>query len=340
MLYPLVFSLALLLGACASVPEPGPAETSIAIPVAKAQTGVLASDGKLAIYRPQSDETAATIAEKLLGDPSRAWEIDELNGSPAMLGNDPIVIPLLPVNPGGIRATHAQTVPILCYHRMGPGAGKMFVSESNFARQMEWLATNQYRVVALKDLTAFIEGRQALPARSVVLTFDDGYESVYRYAFPLLKKYRFAATVFVYSDFIGASDALTWPQMQEMLASGLVDIQSHSKTHANLTEREVDEPNLRYQQRVDKEARTPRELIMRRLPQHQVVSFAFPYGDANDVVLEAMAQNQYRIAVTVNPGGNPFYAQPLMLRRTMIFGNHDLEAFKSRLQITRAFKSP
>jgi peptidoglycan/xylan/chitin deacetylase (PgdA/CDA1 family) len=340
MIYPLVFFLALLLGACASAPEPGPAQTSLATPAVKPQTGVLASDGKLAIYMPQSDETAATIADKLLGDPSRAWEIDELNGTPGTLGNGPIVVPLFPVNPGGIRATHSQTIPILCYHRMGPGSGKMFVSETNFARQMEWLAANQYRVVALKDLTAFIEGRQALPARSVVLTFDDGYESVYRYAFPLLKKYRFPATVFVYSDFIGASDALTWPQMQEMIASGLVDIQSHSKTHSNLTEREVDESNLRYQQRIDKEARTPRELIMRRLPQHQVVSFAFPYGDANDLVLEAMAQNQYRIAVTVNPGGNPFYAQPLMLHRTMIFGSHDLEAFKSRLQTTRTFKSP
>ncbi len=86
---------------------------------------------------------------------------------------------------------------------------------------------------------------------------------------------------------------------------------------------------------MDLEARAPREAIERRLPQQPVLDYAYPFGDANDTVLEAMARNHYRLAVTVNPGGNPFYAQPLMLRRTMIFGNYDLDAFKARLQTSR-----
>jgi peptidoglycan/xylan/chitin deacetylase (PgdA/CDA1 family) len=53
----------------------------------------------------------------------------------------------------------------------------------------------------------------------------------------VLKKYGLPATVFVYTDFLGGGDALTWAQMQEMLASGLVDVQSHSKSHRNLIER-------------------------------------------------------------------------------------------------------
>src|SRR6185369_9796043 len=107
---------------------------------------------------------------------------------------------------------------------------------------------NGYKVLALKDLPAFLQGERALPAKTVVLTFDDGYESVYRHAFPVLRKHGFTATVFVYTDFVGAGDALTWSQIQEMHASGLVDIQAHSKTHVNLLERLPDETEARYRQ--------------------------------------------------------------------------------------------
>ena len=115
----------------------------------------------------------------------------------------------------------------------------------------------------------------------MVLTFDDGYESYYRHAYPLLKKHGFPATVFLYTDFVGAGDALTWPQMQEMAASGLIDIQAHSKTHANLINRVRDESDAAYRQRLESEARAPRELIERRL-KHTVKDFAYPYGDANE----------------------------------------------------------
>ena len=310
-------------------------EPSAARPADAPNDGMLAGNGNLAIYLPRAGETLESLAASRLGEASRAWEIAELNGIIEARAGVPLVLPLRPVNPAGVRADRYQTIPILCYHRLGAGSNRMLVSAANFAQQMDWLAANGYRVLALRDLPRFLQGRHALPAKSVVLTFDDGYESVYRHALPVLKKHGFAATVFVYTDFVGAGDGLSWGQIQEMNASGLVDIQAHSKTHANLIERLPDESDARYRQRMDSEARAPREAIARRLPQHEVVDFAYPFGDANDTVLDAMARNHYRLAVTVNPGGNPFYAQPLMLRRTMIFGNYDLEAFKARLQTSR-----
>ena len=72
----------------------------------------------------------------------------------------------------------------------------------------------------------------------------------------------------------------------------------------------------------------------------QVRHFAYPYGDANDLVLDSMQRNGFDIGVTVNPGGNPFFADPLMLRRTMIFGDQNLEAFKARVQIRRTTARP
>ena len=132
----------------------------------------------------------------------------------------------------------------------------MSVSPANFAAQLDWLARNDYRVIRLSQLTAFLQGREPLPKRAVVITMDDGYESVHRHALPLLRQYGFPATLFVYTDFIGAGDALSWNQLSELKASGWVDIQAHSKTHRNLIERLPGETDERYRQSVDAELRT------------------------------------------------------------------------------------
>jgi peptidoglycan/xylan/chitin deacetylase (PgdA/CDA1 family) len=210
----------------------------------------------------------------------------------------------------------------------------MVVTAEAFAAQLDYLASNGFHVVRLSELADFLNGKRALPERSVVITIDDGYASTYEYALPLLKKHAFPATVFIYTDFIGARDALTWEQMREMVASGLVDIQSHSKTHANLSYRLAGESDEGYRKRLDKELGVPRQLLQGKLTA-PVVSFAYPYGDASAVLVDRLAKADYRLAVTVNPGSNGFFAHPLMLQRIMIFGDHDLQAFKSKLEVFR-----
>jgi len=325
------------LAACQTPPRGGDAPVAAAPVRAASGDGVLARNDRLLLYVPQGDDSYASIAQRFLGSTARDWEVAEANpGAAQPRSGQPVIVPLKPLNPLGVRAGQYQTIPILCYHRVGQGSGKMTVSTAGFEQQLEWLAANRYQVIRLKDLIGFLDGRQPLPQRSVVLTFDDGYASYYRYAYPLLKKHNFPATVFLYTDFVGAGDALTWSQMQEMTASGLIDIQSHSKTHANLIERSAGETDAAYKQRMDVEARVPREVIEKRLS-NEVLSYAYPFGDVNEVVLDALAHNRYRLAGTVTPGGNPAWAQPLMLRRTMIYGSHDLEAFKARLQTLRSF---
>jgi peptidoglycan/xylan/chitin deacetylase (PgdA/CDA1 family) len=89
-----------------------------------------------------------------------------------------------------------------------------------------------------------------------------------------------------------------------------------------------------YRARLDKELTAGRDLLKRNLGV-TVSMFAYPYGDTNAAVVERVEKADYRLAVTVNPGGNPFFASPLLLQRTMIFGDHDIEAFKARLQTFR-----
>ena len=346
----LACAVALQLAACASRPVPSsPAHAAAAspstVPAMAAQPprrpadGVLARNDRLVLYLPQEGDSLESIALRFLGHASRAWEIGEANEITQPLADSPIAVPLAPINPTGVRADRVQTVPILCYHRVGQATSRMTLSAASLEQQFDWLSANGYSVIRLQDLLGFLEGRQALPARSVVLTFDDGYESHHRLVLPLLKKHGFPATVFLYTDFVGGSDALSWSQMQEMVASGLVDIQAHSKTHTNLIERAPEENDARYRQRVEAEVRLPREQIERRLLT-PVLGYAYPFGDANETLLELLTRNRYQLAVTVHPGGNPFYAQPLMLRRVMIFGGHTLEDFKARLQTSRPIALP
>ena len=159
---------------------------------------------------------------------------------------------------------------------------------------------------------------------------DDGYRSTFEIAYPILRRHGFPATVFLYSDFVGASDAMTWAQMKEMTAGGLIEIQPHSKSHANLTLRLPGETDARYRERIRREIEAPVAAIRDRLTA-ATFTFAYPYGDVNEWVADLLASQRVALGVTVTPGGNPFYAYPLMLRRTMVFGNEDMDAFRAKL---------
>jgi peptidoglycan/xylan/chitin deacetylase (PgdA/CDA1 family) len=315
------------------VASPPPAERAVA-------SRVIGRNDRLLLYRPGAGESAAKIAERFFGTAELAWTITEANGGTPVEAGVPLVVPLQPLNPVGVTPERIQVVPILCYHRFGNGGSKMIISPARFAQQLEWLAANGYQVVRLSALKDFLAGRQPLPPKSVVITIDDGYESVYRHALPLLKQHRFPATLFVYPDFIGAGDALRWPQMEEMVASGLIDIQAHSKSHRNLIERVPGESEERYRSLLDAELAVPRDVLQRRLSGARVHQLAYPFGDANAVVVDSAVRHGYDIGVTVVPGPNPFYAQPMMLRRTMIFGDLDLDGFKTKLQTWRAMPAP
>jgi peptidoglycan/xylan/chitin deacetylase (PgdA/CDA1 family) len=308
---------------------------------------ILARNERVLVYLTEADDTLPAIAARFLGSPSKAWLIAQANAMPAApmrVGSQgqTLVLPLSSPPPWGVAEDSFQTVPILCYHRFGSGSSKMIVQPAQFEAQLDWLQANGYSVLPLRALGGFLAGQDALPARSVVITIDDGYESVHRHAFPALKRHGYPATLFVYTDFIGARDGLSWAQLEEMARSGLIDVQAHSKTHRNLVERSEVDGDAAYRQGIETELKVPRAVLEKGLASAgvKVRHMAFPFGDANQTVLDALQRNDYDLGLTVNPGGNPFYAHPLMLRRTMIFGDHTLEDFKARLQVQRSFTRP
>jgi peptidoglycan/xylan/chitin deacetylase (PgdA/CDA1 family) len=185
-------------------------------------------------------------------------------------------------------------------------------------------------VATMAQFGRFLQGKEPLPKKTVVITIDDGYKSTYQVAYPVLKKHGFPATVYLYSDFVGAADALTWAQMHEMVSSGLIEIQPHSKTHANLTVKLAGESDAKYAERMRREVDAPIKAIRDHLSLASY-SFAYPYGDVNELVANLLERDSVHVGATVTAGGNGFFAYPYMVRRTMIFGTDDLEAFKTKL---------
>jgi peptidoglycan/xylan/chitin deacetylase (PgdA/CDA1 family) len=321
-----VLAAALIVQGCATPPPPA-AEPEAPPP---RETVVIGQDKDFTIVVVQRGEDLASLAQHYLGDAKKSWWIAEFNGIDRVQAGQEVVIPLRARNPYGVYASGFQTVPILCYHRLGPNRSSMTVTAQAFEAQMEYLAQNGYRVIPLAQLAPFLEGKEPLPRKTVAITIDDGYRATYQIAYPILKKYNFPATVYLYSDFAGAADALTWPQMQEMVRSGLIEIQPHSKTHANLTVRLPGESEAKYAERIKREVDAPIGAIKEKLAA-STFSFAYPYGDVNDTVVDLLGRQGVQYGVTVTAGGNGFFAHRYMLRRTMIYGTEDLEQFKAKL---------
>ncbi|MHB8157912.1 MAG: polysaccharide deacetylase family protein, partial [Desulfocucumaceae bacterium] len=101
------------------------------------------------------------------------------------------------------QALGTEKIPVIVYHDVLPFVDSQdtyntsVIPLKNFAEQMEYLHSNGYNTASLSDLRDFVKGKKKLPPRTVVITFDDGYESNYIHCYPYLKKYNFRAAVFL-----------------------------------------------------------------------------------------------------------------------------------------------
>ena len=246
------------------------------------------------------------------------------------------MIPLKIRNKAGLFPQGYQVVPILCYHHFAKGCkSSLCVPDTLFDQQMKYLKDNGYRVITLGELLGFLQYKEAIPKRSVVITIDDGYRSTYDIAFPILKAYGFRATLFVYTDFVNQSkNAVSWDQLKEMKAYGF-EIGSHTVTHCDLAKKGEGEAEDAYEARIRKELLDSKKLLDTKLSQ-DTVSIAFPYGMYNQSVLDLSAKAGYSMGVSVKRGGNPFYSDPFQLRRNQIL-KADMESFISGLETFHEF---
>ncbi|MFH1478942.1 MAG: polysaccharide deacetylase family protein [Candidatus Omnitrophota bacterium] len=185
-------------------------------------------------------------------------------------------------------------VPIIMYHNIdqNSASSRLSVSPENFERQMSFLKRNDYNVVELSKISDLIRNNE-VPYKTIAITFDDGYENNYKYAFPILKKYGLPATIFIAPGVIGKEGYMTWEQVIEMSDSDVVSIGSHSMNHAYL-------PHIQ-KYYLDLEIKGSKDLIERYIKK-KVYSFSYPVGGFNDYVRNLVVRAGYKIAVATNPG--------------------------------------
>lgn len=198
--------------------------------------------------------------------------------------------------------------PVLMYHAVTPAAdhqaGHVHISLAAFAAQMQWLHDNGYETITVAEI-----GQQKhTSAKKVILTFDDGYYSLYELVTPLLKQYRFSATLFLTTASVGAAGydvlphfekeypagdrPLTWDELKEMEHS-CWDIQAHG--HRHLVH------NAIATQALQAEISQSKKLIEYHLDK-MVEYYAFPYGRYDGRCLEITRQTGFKHVFTVQPG--------------------------------------
>lgn len=202
-----------------------------------------------------------------------------------------------------VQANDSLEVPVLLYHNFEPSeTGSTTISTAKFEAQLQWLKDNSYTVIPLKDLVSYLQGKtNSLPSKSVVITADDGRESVYQHMYPLVKKYKIPVTLFVYpSSISNASYAMTWEQLKELQQSGYFDVQSHTFWHPNFIKDKEKMSADEYQKSVVMQMNKSKEVLDKKLG-IQVTLLAWPFGLFNEELEEAASKAGYEMAFTIEP---------------------------------------
>jgi peptidoglycan/xylan/chitin deacetylase (PgdA/CDA1 family) len=198
--------------------------------------------------------------------------------------------------------SHPIRIPILVYHRFGPVASDaMTVTTPVFESQLRYLGDHGYSVIKLRELVdAWLDRGHSLPPRSVVITVDDGHKSVYTDLLPLLKKYRFPVTLFLYpSALSNASYAMTWDQVREVKETGLVDLQSHTYWHPNF---KIEKRKLtpgEYEKFAEMQFRKSKERLEKEL-HAKVDVLAWPFGIYDGELMSMATRAGYVAALSID----------------------------------------
>jgi len=198
-------------------------------------------------------------------------------------------------------AADPSYVPILLYHRLGPvSPDEMTVTTAVFEVQLKLIQERGYKVIPLAYLMAALgDSAVPMPERAVVLTSDDGHRTVYSDMFPLIQRYKIPITLFIYPSAISNADyAMTWAQLAEMKASGLVDIQSHTFWHPNFNVEKKRLPPAAYEKFTQDQLLKSKAVLEQRLG-GKVDLLAWPFGIHDDQLAQWAQAAGYVAAFTI-----------------------------------------
>ena len=241
---------------------------------------------------------------------------------------------------------------------------KMDVGVEHLEQHLDWLKKKGYKIISVQNIFDAAAGKDTLPDKAALLTFDDGYLSFYTRVFPLLKKYGYPAAVALVGTWMDGNvtadepgkPLLNWEQIREMVQSGLVEVASHSydlhkgitanpqaNSQAAAVTRLYDDPMLvyetdeQYRERIQAALLKSAEFIF----QHAGIrprAMVWPYGEYNQIAVQASREAGMPMTMGLIDGLNTL-ADISALRRFILVDNPDVDQFAELVTGLRVDKS-
>lgn len=210
-------------------------------------------------------------------------------------------------------AANITNIPILCYHNLNPTKpGSMNMTPQKFESQIKWLKDNGFTIIPLKEAVDYLQGkRESLPPKSIVVTADDGWQSVYTYMFPIIKKYNIPVTLFIYPQTISnGKNAMTWEELKKLQDTGLFDIQSHTYSHPNFKQAKKRMSPENYEKYVTSELVSSKTMLENKTGK-KILFLAWPFGIYDSYLEQAAEKAGYVMAFTIDaiPANETFRAE-------------------------------
>jgi peptidoglycan/xylan/chitin deacetylase (PgdA/CDA1 family) len=238
----------------------------------------------------------------------------------------PVPTPAAPTPPPAPAVNKSASVIVLLYHRFEQNPRPkdlLAIAPEEFEKEMQEIKDAGFTVIPMQDFIAWRRGDKNIPARSCIITIDDGYVSGYDTAWPILKKFGYPFTMFMYIDYINSGGkSISWDQLAEMRDDG-VDIECHTYSHSRL-----DDPghgvDLTTKLRVEKDIQTlgregwlHKEVVdSKKMLEQQlgikVNAFAYPYGNGsnNPHIRQVVKDAGYDVAFNVYGRRNGYSYPP------------------------------
>lgn len=257
---------------------------------------------------------------------------------------------------------------VLSYHEIAdPGEAlipEYAVTPTMFVRQIDWLKNNGYNFVSVDDILADHDGRRPLPPKAVLITFDDGYRSMYEHAWPLLRMLKIPSVVAVVGAWeedkgtvnfdgrmITRDKLMTWAQLRELSESGLVEVSSHSfdlhhgvpgnpqgnmepaaTTRRWMADKNAYEDEASYKARVTADLKRSRDIIRDRIGKAPRV-IAWPYGRYTYTLRDIAQQLGMPIGLTLDDGGNMEDTPLWAMRRVLVQSTMNLQSLEAEMNL-------
>lgn len=248
--------------------------------------------------------------------------------------------PEAPILPPPQPAAHSVAVPILMYHHVSPAPThnlldfSLTVTPSNFAAQLDYLKSHGYHTITFNQLFDALYFDAPLPPHPIILTFDDGYEDVYRYAVPLLQAHGFSGMFYIITGAVGATGYMSWGEIRDLLAQGM-QVGSHTVHHISLGWIVIGEPQLAQQELQASKATLQQHLGI------TIQQFCYPGGEPfrhgtaleQERITSMLAADGY-VGATTDPGPTGWLqqsTQPFALLRIRVDGRESLADFIASL---------